>query len=79
MSHLNPASLWSVLSVEPDEIQTDDDPEILWQQYFRRQQLLKQVVAGEMHPDDMLDCLLDDGLSPDDYLDSVDNALIGVF
>jgi hypothetical protein len=78
MSYLNPASLWSVLSVEPEVVQTDDDPEILWQQYFRRQQLLREVVTGAMHPDDMLDCLLDDGLSPDDYLDSVDNALIGV-
>jgi hypothetical protein len=72
---MNPASLWSVLSVEPNEAQNMDDPEVLWQQYFRRQHLLKQVVTGEMHPDDLLDCLLDDGLSPDDYLDAVDNAL----
>jgi hypothetical protein len=75
MSNLNPASLWSVLSVEPGQVQVEEDPEILWQQYFRRQRLLKDVVTGEMHPDDLLDCLLDDGLSPDDYLDNVDIAL----
>jgi hypothetical protein len=72
---MNGARLWSVLSVEPEEATSNDDPEVLWQQYFRRQHLLKKVVTGEMHPDDLLDCLLEDGLSPDEYLDTVDHEL----
>lgn len=71
--------IWTSLSVEPEQVQTpDDDPEILWQQYFRRQNLLASIVMGEMHPDDLLDCMLDDGISPDDYLDDVDAALAEV-
>ena len=76
---MNGASLWSVLSVEPDEAIANDDPEVLWQQYFRRQRLLKSVVTGHMHPDDLLDCLLEDNLSPDEYLDSVEDALRPLF
>jgi hypothetical protein len=76
---MNGAGLWSVLSVEPDEATTEEDPEILWQQYFRRQRLLKSVVVGEMHPDDMLDCLLEDNLSPDEYLEVVEEALRPLF
>lgn len=75
---MNGAALWSALSIEPDQVQQDEDPEVLWQQYFRRQRLLSEVVNGSMDPDDLLDCLLDDGLSPDQYLEDVDNALIGV-
>jgi hypothetical protein len=76
---MNGAGLWSVLSVEPDEAIANDDPEILWQQYFRRQRLLKSVVTGEMDPDDLLDCLLEDNLSPDEYLESVEEALRPLF
>jgi hypothetical protein len=76
---MNGAGLWSVLSVEPDEAIANDDPEILWQQYFRRQRLLKNVVTGEMDPDDLLDCLLEDNLSPDEYLESVEEALRPLF
>jgi hypothetical protein len=76
---MNGAGLWSVLSVEPDEATTEEDPEILWQQYFRRQRLLKSVVTGEMDPDDLLDCLLEDNLSPDEYLDDVEEALRPLF
>jgi hypothetical protein len=76
---MNAAALWSVLSVEPDKAIANDDPEVLWRQYFRRQHLLKSVVTGEMQPDDLLDCLLEDNLSPDEYLDSVDDALRPLF
>lgn len=76
---MNGAGLWNVLSVEPDETTAEEDPEILWQQYFRRQRLLAQVVTGEMHPDDMLDCLLEDNLSPDEYLEGVEEALRPLF
>jgi hypothetical protein len=76
---MNGAALWSVLSVEPEESQSEDDPEVLWQQYFRRQRLLKEVVRGAMHPDDLLDCLLEDDLSPDEYLDAVEEALRPLF
>jgi hypothetical protein len=76
---MNAAGLWSTLSVEPDETNLECDPEVLWQQYFRRQHLLKSVVTGEMHPDDLLDCLLEDNLSPDEYLESVEDALRPLF
>lgn len=72
---MNGASLWSLLSVEPEQVKADEDPKILWEQYFRRQRLLKQVVEGEMHPDDLLDCLIEDHLSPDEYLKYLDDAL----
>lgn len=76
---MNGASLWSLLSVEPEKTTADEDVEVLWQQYFRRQHLLKRVVTGEMDPDDLLDCLLEDNLSPDEYLDSVEEALRPLF
>lgn len=70
------SQLWATLSTEPDfSHPTDVDTEALWAQYFRRQKLLGQIVSGTMHPDDLLDCLSDDGLSPDNYLASVDQAL----
>lgn len=73
------ATAWSALSIEPEQIQTpDDDPEVLWNQYFRRQRLLSDIVRGEMHPDDLLDCMLEDNISPDDYLDDMEFALAGM-
>jgi hypothetical protein len=76
---MNGAFLWSALSVEPDETNEEEDIEVLWQQYFRRQRLLKDVVTGVMNPDDLLDCLLEDNLSPDEYLEQVDDALRPLF
>ncbi len=73
------AKAWSALSLEPEQIQTpDDDPEVLWNQYFRRQRLLSDIVRGEMHPDDLLDCMLEDNISPDDYLEDMEFALAGM-
>ena len=68
--------IWQALSVEPESLSPSEcDVENLWQRYFVRQRLLGQVVAGTMHPDDLLDCLSSDGLSVDGYLDRVDEAL----
>jgi hypothetical protein len=65
--------LWNVLSREPEiEHPEDVDIEQLWAQYFQRQRLLGDILRGERHPDDLLDCLLEHEMSPDDYLDEVD-------
>lgn len=71
--------LWTALSREP-EIERPDEVDVsaLWGQYFRRQRLLGEILTGTMHPDDLLDCMLDDGLSPDDYLNEVEQDLHGL-
>jgi hypothetical protein len=68
--------LWQILSREPEiERPEEVDIELLWAQYFRRQRLLGDIIQGKMHPDDLLDCLLDDEMSPDDYLAEVEDDL----
>jgi hypothetical protein len=71
--------IWQTLSREPVIIDSQEvDLELLWEQYFKRQRLLGEILQGNMHPDDLLDCMLDDGMSPDVYLEEVDLALLGV-
>jgi hypothetical protein len=68
--------LWQILSREPEIERPDEvDIEKLWSQYFQRQHLLGDIIRGEIHPDDLLDCLLEHEMSPDDYLAEVDDDL----
>ncbi|MBW4551053.1 MAG: hypothetical protein KME35_08080 [Aphanocapsa sp. GSE-SYN-MK-11-07L] len=71
--------IWLALSTPQDQAalrgERDWTPEQEWKRYVQRQTLLQQVIFGNMHPDDLLDCLLDHDLSPDDYLDQVDDGL----
>jgi hypothetical protein len=70
------AQIWQVLSREPVIVDSHDvDVDLLWNQYFRRQRLLGEIVRGNMHPDDLLDCMLEDGMSPDVYLEEVERDL----
>lgn len=71
--------LWTALSREPEiENSIDADVSVLWTQYFRRQRLLGEILKGNMHPEDLLDCMLEDGMSPDAYLEEVEQDLSGV-
>jgi hypothetical protein len=68
--------LWSLLSREPDIVDAGvADVQQEWANYFTRQRLLAEIVKGEMHPDDLLDCMIDQGMSPDVYLDEVEDDL----
>ncbi|QKD80771.1 hypothetical protein HPC62_00010 [Thermoleptolyngbya sichuanensis A183] len=44
-------------------------------QYCARQAVLRDVFLGKLHPDDYLDCLIEQGLSADSYLSSIDGVL----
>ena len=46
-----------------------------WQRYCKRQEMLAAVVTGQADPDDLLDCLLEQSINPDDYLEETDDNL----
>lgn len=50
---------------EPDYNQSDIDTEIA--HLFERQRMVDQLMAGEIPLDELLDCLNDQGVSPDQY------------
>lgn len=69
------------LEVNPDDLIYSElcsdapDERQAVQEYCYRQELLRDVFKGEMHPDDYLDCLMAQGISPDAYLKLVDPIL----
>jgi hypothetical protein len=75
-----PESLWLALSVEPDRLalagQAEWSEAEEWERYCKRQEMLAAVVTGRADPDDLLDCLLEQSISVDDYLEETDENLI---
>lgn len=70
------AQITNILTVEPNlngdsGFSIEDE----WANYFTRQQLLSDIVSGQMHPDDLLDCIGDGGHNVDAYIDGVEWAL----
>jgi hypothetical protein len=76
----SPESLWLALSVEPDQQalagQAEWSEAEEWKRYCKRQEMLAAVVTGGADPDDLLDCLLEQSISVDDYLEETDENLI---
>ena len=70
--------LWLTLERPPQDLVLGADPAAIEQEfarYCRRNKALQQTVMGNLHPDDYLDCLLEDGFDVDGYLEDVDQAL----
>jgi hypothetical protein len=69
---------WDALERPPNDLIIGADQSAIdqeWQRYKRRNTALQQTILGNLHPDDYLDCLLEDGFDVDDYLEETDQAL----
>lgn len=70
------------LQIHPDDLTPGCDlcPDVPDQNqaiadYCVRQTVLRDVFLGKFTPDDYLDCLIEQGLSADAYLSSIDGVL----
>lgn len=76
-------NLWHNLEVHPDDLEQgsplviakETDPELAIANYIQRQEMLAKALLGQAHPDDYLDCLLEQGLDVDFYLEDVTDYL----
>ncbi|MDG2616977.1 hypothetical protein P7L53_12075 [Thermoleptolyngbya sichuanensis XZ-Cy5] len=68
---INPDDLTPGCDLSPDV--PDEGTAIA--QYCDRQTVLQNVLLGKLHPDDYLDCLIQQNISADGYLQLIDGIL----
>lgn len=64
------------LEIQPDDArivaEQNISPQKAWAEYVQRQQLLSAILHGKAHPDDILDCLSDQGEAVDEFEEAID-------